>query len=367
MAPSPEKDIMSDGIDSELSRTYTNIIAGLLEYAIGLCFFVLGSATLGYLNNEGMVVFALLVMNIALVFFLVEMWNSYAGALKSANLNSNLAMLLDEADFSNDSTAVDTLFKCFDSAGYRKGAFHEAIKAVDPTYSPIYANAGDASLVEVESDALETLLCDLCLHRTTGEAAIFTDVNSPKGGSRSTSKSPRGRSKSPARAAASSKSPRSRSRSKSTGTSPRGAGNSSKAKTPAATTASGRSRAASQITVTTPGGTVVSKAKVARSVAAYGLRVQATKSAGGAFLELVYFALNLVAFYGYSLSILAFYYASSNEMWHRALKFGMTHADSDWWGSLAGDLAWTIEPALVLYLAFSARKSQTQTKKVKKD
>ena len=62
--------------------------------------------------------------------------------------------------------------------------------------------------------------------------------------------------------------------------------------------------------------------------------------------------MNTIAFYGYSLCILAFYFASSNDAWHRVLKFGMSHVDSDWWGNLAGDVAWTVEPAIALFVAF---------------
>lgn len=332
MGPSPEKDVMAAGVSAEMAASATMIISGLLEYAVALGFFVLSTSTLGYLDNVDLVIFALLVMNIALLFFLYQMWMGYNGALKEAEKKSKLAALMDEADFSDDGKAIMVLMTCFYDAGYGMGSLHEAIVAVDPAYKAVYATPGaDAKLVEVESDAIETLLSELCLQVPMGESTIFNDVQSPK--PKTTSRSPRGRSKSPARS--SSKSPRARS--------------TSKGPTPKKRAAS-RSRATSK-PAASPGGTVT-KAKVARSVAAYGLRRQAVEASSSATLELVYFILNTIAFYGYSLCILAFYFETSNESWHNALKFGMSHDDSDWWGNLAGDVAWTIEPAIALFVAF---------------
>jgi hypothetical protein len=87
--------------------------------------------------------------------------------------------------------------------------------------------------------------------------------------------------------------------------------------------------------------------------------------------ELIYFALNLTAGYGYLLGILAFYIpevknnglgmanflaasfdsAGESHSWCKFLMFGLTHADADWYGNFAGDVAWTIEPILMLYSA----------------
>ena len=87
--------------------------------------------------------------------------------------------------------------------------------------------------------------------------------------------------------------------------------------------------------------------------------------------ELIYFALNFTAGYGYLLGILAFYIpevknnglgmanflaasldsAGESYSWCKFLMFGLTHADADWYGNFAGDVAWTIEPILMLYSA----------------
>ena len=308
---------MIDGLRAEMSKGVNDIIVGFMEFVVGASFLVLASNTLGYHDREDRVIFALLLMNIALVYFLYLMWKSYSNANLNAQLTDNLAAKLDGANFNNEKKAVSTLMKCAADAGFT-GKMNEAISRLDGKYKAIYANAkANADMIEVEADVLETLLSDLCL-QSDNTGSMFVDVNSPQ--------KARGRSKSPSRVRSKSprveKSPKRRSKSK------------------------GKSINAENLPTQTVG-----MAKVARSVAAYGLRQQSRELSASAGLELVYFLLNCIAFYGYSLTILAYYFSGNNDTWHRMLKFGMTHADSDWWGNLAGDLAWTIEPALILYHA----------------
>lgn len=68
------------------------------------------------------------------------------------------------------------------------------------------------------------------------------------------------------------------------------------------------------------------------------------------YREFVFFVVNTVAFYGYLLGIICFYFEESeNEAsWLRAMKFYDTHELADWKGNFAGDLMWTIEPIIVL-------------------
>jgi hypothetical protein len=72
------------------------------------------------------------------------------------------------------------------------------------------------------------------------------------------------------------------------------------------------------------------------------------------YFDIVYLLLNFIAFYGYLLGVLAFYYpeyvngVKAGPIWVKQLMFNMTDSDADWWGVLAGDLAWTIEPMLIL-------------------
>jgi hypothetical protein len=108
-------------------------------------------------------------------------------------------------------------------------------------------------------------------------------------------------------------------------------------------------------------------------------------------LELFYFMLNFIAGYGYLLGVLAFYIP---EVTHevplgvsdlvtkiivgdyslcKVLMFGMSHGDADWWGNLAGDFAWTVEPItiilskpLITYLVDSKFSTDfTSSKKIK--
>lgn len=79
-------------------------------------------------------------------------------------------------------------------------------------------------------------------------------------------------------------------------------------------------------------------------------------------LDLIYFLLNFTAGWGYLLCVLAFYTpeGSANlqslgavgKSLYRAIKFGLDDASADWWGNLAGDTAWTIEPAILLWEMF---------------
>ena len=101
----------------------------------------------------------------------------------------------------------------------------------------------------------------------------------------------------------------------------------------------------------------VSASKLARSNAAYKLRLQAFEGSSAAPLDLVYFVLNFIAGYGYLLGILAYYFPGQNAQWHRVLKFGLGHDASSWWGNLAGDVAWTLEPLLVIAFAYLAGPS----------
>lgn len=95
------------------------------------------------------------------------------------------------------------------------------------------------------------------------------------------------------------------------------------------------------------------------------LRKQKFEAQLQAPLELLYFVLNFIAGYGYMLGILAYYIPEDatdvsrglqyyllniqySNNWCKVLMFGLSHGDADWWGNLAGDMAWTVEPLVVL-------------------
>ena len=91
-------------------------------------------------------------------------------------------------------------------------------------------------------------------------------------------------------------------------------------------------------------------------------------------MDYLSFVLNLVAFYGYLLSVLTFYLQDEEdapEYW-KTMKFGLKNADANWSGNFAGDLMWTIEPFTLLvapYLFASMAPSWAgpSAKKVKSD
>eukprot|EP00957_Ditylum_brightwellii_P030605 2319230-Ditylum_brightwellii.AAC.1 len=64
------------------------------------------------------------------------------------------------------------------------------------------------------------------------------------------------------------------------------------------------------------------------------------------YREYIYFLLNFIAFYGYLLGILVYYF--DNEEFQPSyvgtMKMGLSNADADWSGNFAGDVMWTVEP-----------------------
>mmetsp|Transcript_19915 Transcript_19915/g.43276 ORF Transcript_19915/g.43276 Transcript_19915/m.43276 type:complete len:401 (+) Transcript_19915:112-1314(+) len=68
------------------------------------------------------------------------------------------------------------------------------------------------------------------------------------------------------------------------------------------------------------------------------------------YREFLYLVLNFVAFYGYLMAIVGFYYPDDDFQpnWIKAMKFGYDNNFADWSGNFAGDLMWTIEPVVIL-------------------
>lgn len=66
--------------------------------------------------------------------------------------------------------------------------------------------------------------------------------------------------------------------------------------------------------------------------------------------EFLYFVLNFIAFYGYLMAIVTFYYPDDEfqPSWVTQMKFGYDNNFADWSGNFAGDLMWTIEPMVIL-------------------
>lgn len=88
------------------------------------------------------------------------------------------------------------------------------------------------------------------------------------------------------------------------------------------------------------------------------------------FLQFIYFILNLIAFYGYLLGIVVYYFDDEDNQpsYVSALMFGYSNDTADWAGNFAGDLMWTIEPIIILASPMIMSWSKkTRSKKEKKD
>ena len=88
------------------------------------------------------------------------------------------------------------------------------------------------------------------------------------------------------------------------------------------------------------------------------------------YREFLYFVFNFVAFYGYLMGPLVFFYADEQRqpLPVQSLKFFADNSSADWLGNFAGDFMWTIEPMVILgspYLIQMAKPNKA--KKVKAD
>ena len=77
---------------------------------------------------------------------------------------------------------------------------------------------------------------------------------------------------------------------------------------------------------------------------------QAAKVEARNRLDFVLFLLNVVAGYGYLLAIVSYYFpaGSAQPNWVKSMKQDLSDENADWYGNFAGDLAWTIEPFLII-------------------
>lgn len=96
---------------------------------------------------------------------------------------------------------------------------------------------------------------------------------------------------------------------------------------------------------------------------------QETKWEG--YLQIIFFILNFIAFYGYLLGVVVYYFDDEKNQpsYVTALKFGYSNEYADWAGNFAGDLMWTIEPIIILATPYmmSLRKNERSSKKMKED
>jgi len=88
------------------------------------------------------------------------------------------------------------------------------------------------------------------------------------------------------------------------------------------------------------------------------------------YREYIYFLLNFVAFYGYLLGIIVYYFDKEDEQpsFVASLKLGSTNEVADWTGNFAGDLMWTLEPTVILLSPLIIRQMAKRGKmKIKAD
>jgi len=89
------------------------------------------------------------------------------------------------------------------------------------------------------------------------------------------------------------------------------------------------------------------------------------------YIDYVYFILNFVAFYGYMLGVLCYYFDKEEDQHYvlASIKFGATNEVADWTGNFAGDLMWTIEPIIILLspVLLSRMITQEEKRKLKSD
>jgi F0F1-type ATP synthase assembly protein I len=94
--------------------------------------------------------------------------------------------------------------------------------------------------------------------------------------------------------------------------------------------------------------------------------VKVTKVEG--YREFFYLMLNSIAFFGYLMGIVTYYYDDElKQPWfvQNALLLGMNNTVADWRGNLAGDLMWTVEPMVILSSPIYLESLKKKSKKVK--
>lgn len=88
------------------------------------------------------------------------------------------------------------------------------------------------------------------------------------------------------------------------------------------------------------------------------------------YREFLYLVFNFVAFYGYLMGPLVYYYGDEQlqPTYVQSLKFFYDNDYADWAGNFAGDLMWTIEPMVILGSPFLIQMAKPQkASKVKAD
>jgi hypothetical protein len=86
------------------------------------------------------------------------------------------------------------------------------------------------------------------------------------------------------------------------------------------------------------------------------------------YREYVYLLLNAIAFYGYLMSIIVYYFEDEMKqpLSVRRMLLHFDNPSADWHGNFAGDFAWTIEPLIIMTTPFVFQRLRSQMKKPSK-
>ena len=284
--------IIKHGLTADRIQSRTRVIVGVFEliFAVAFLFLVLNSLHIVGPTHPKPLIDALISMEIGLAYILVIMWKSFADKVKDFRrlfkLHTSIRSL-------KAPTKANLLIGAVDS-GFKIEELYEVLIALDESYTPSWrAKSQNGCVGDV---------CTIKPLTITGEIqAEFKNV--------------------------------------------------------------------SAILAKLTAADASSKGSSLGTSAALRLRKQGFEAQLQAPLELLYFLLNFIAGYGYLLGILAFYVpemASSHPLgmfdllqntisgtglhysWCKVLMFGLSHGDADWYGNLAGDIAWTVEPIVLL-------------------
>lgn len=285
--------IIKHGLTADRNQSRTRVIVGVFEliFAVAFLFLVLNSLHVVGPSHPKPLIDALISMEIGLAYILVIMWKSFAdkviGFRRLSRLHASISSL-------KAPTKANLLIGALDS-GFKIEELYEALIALDGSYSPSWR-------AKSQNDCVGDV-CTIKPSTVTAEIqAEFKNVSAI-------------------------------------------------------------------LTKLTAADAASNKGSILRSSVALSLRKQGFEAQLQAPLELIYFILNFIAGYGYLLGILAFYVPETvsshplgivdfllntisstglNHSWCKVLMFGLSHSDADWYGNLAGDIAWTVEPIVLL-------------------
>ena len=285
--------VIKAGLETDKVALKTRIFIGYLEIVFGIAFLflVLNSLHIVGPSHPKPLIDALISMEVGLVYILIIMWRTFTNKVKDIRRLGKYSAFVKEMKVK---TAEALLLSAID-AGFNRAEIFDGYLALDPKYSPAWRRYGSSDAFTGTNEVDNIALLDEIQTEFRTITAVFLKFTTVV-----------------------------------------------------------KSNSASDMDN--------ESLSLCLEKQSYEARLQAP-------LELIFFALNFTAWYGYLLGILAFYipeverdaslgitdYAinsiqefGKSHSWCKVLMFGLSHSDADWWGNLAGDIAWTIEPLLMI-------------------